>query len=128
VTDAVIEQQSRELDEVYPIVYLDKVRQDKQVINKSVYLALGFNIEGYKELLGVWLSENEGARFWLSVLTELQNRGVQDILNACVAASGACRMPLILLPETQIRLCILHMVHGAVKYVRWKAAKTSPQI
>ena len=87
VTDAVIEQviewQSRPLDPVYPIVYLDcivlKIRQDKQVINKAVYLALGVNLEGQKELLGMWLSENEGAKFWLGVLTELQNRGVKDI-------------------------------------------------
>ncbi len=92
VTDSVLEQviewQSRPLDEVYPIVYLDciviKVRQDKQVINKAVYLALGVNMEGQKELLGMWLSETEGAKFWLNVLTELQNRGVKDILIACV--------------------------------------------
>ena len=92
VTDAVIEQvvewQSRPLDAIYPIVYLDcivvKIRQDKQVINKAIYLALGVNLEGHKELLGLWLSENEGAKFWLSVLTELQNRGVKDILIACV--------------------------------------------
>ncbi len=83
-----IEWQSRPLDTVYPIVYLDcivvKVRQDKRVINKSIYLALGVNMEGHKELLGMWLSENEGAKFWLGVLTELQNRGVRDILIACV--------------------------------------------
>ena len=92
VTDAVIEQvvewQSRPLDAVYPIVYLDcivvKIRQDKHVINKAVYLALGVNMEGHKELLGMWLSENEGAKFWLNVLTELQNRGVKDVLIACV--------------------------------------------
>ena len=88
VIDKVIEWQSRPLDAVYPIVYLDcivlKIRQDKRVINKSVYLALGVNLEGQKELLGMWLSENEGAKFWLNVLTELQNRGVKDILIACV--------------------------------------------
>ena len=92
VTDAVIERvvewQSRPLDAIYPIVYLDciviKMRQDRQVINQSVYLALGVNIEGHKELLGMWLSENEGAKFWLNALTELQNRGVKDILIACV--------------------------------------------
>ena len=86
VTDAVIEQvvewQARPLDEVYAIVYLDclvvKIRQDKRVINKAIYLALGVNMEGHKELLGLWISENEGAKFWLNVLTELQNRGVQD--------------------------------------------------
>ena len=87
VTDAVLEQvvewQSRPLDAVYPIVYLDcivvKVRQNKQVINKAIYLALGVNMEGQKELLGMWMSETEGAKFWLSVLTELQNRGENDI-------------------------------------------------
>jgi len=92
VTNAVIEQvvewQSRPLDAVYPIVYLDcivlKIRQDKQVINKAIYLALGVNLEGHKELLGLWISENEGAKFWLNVLTKLQNRGVKDILIACV--------------------------------------------
>ena len=92
VTDAVIERvidwQSRPLDAVYAIVYLDcimlKIRQDKQVIKKAVYLALGVNMDGHKELLGLWLSENEGAKFWLNVLTELQNRGVKDILIACV--------------------------------------------
>ncbi len=84
VTDAVIDRvtewQSRPLDAIYPIVYLDcivlKIRQDKQVINKAIYLALGVNTDGHKELLGLWLSENEGAKFWLNVLTELQNRGV----------------------------------------------------
>ncbi|ECM3183803.1 IS256 family transposase, partial [Salmonella enterica subsp. enterica serovar Newport] len=92
VTDAVMEQvtewQNRPLDAVYPIVYLDcivlKVRQDSRVINKSVFLALGINIEGQKELLGMWLAENEGAKFWLNVLTELKNRGLNDILIACV--------------------------------------------
>ncbi|GMT41706.1 MAG: hypothetical protein IEMM0002_0117 [bacterium] len=88
VLDRVLEWQSRPLDDSYPIVYLDcivlKVRQDKRVINKSVYIALGINMEGQKELLGLWLSENEGAKFWLSILTELQNRGVKDIFIACV--------------------------------------------
>lgn len=88
VIDEVIEWQSRPLDPVYPIVYLDcivlKIRQDKQVINKSIYLALGVNMDGHKDLLGKRLSENEGAKFWLNVLTELQNRGVKDILIACV--------------------------------------------
>ena len=92
VTDAVIEQvtewQNRTLDSLYPVVYLDcivvKVRQHSTVINKSVYLALGINLDGQKELLGMWLAQTEGAKFWLSVMTELKNRGVQDILVACV--------------------------------------------
>lgn len=88
VIEVVIEWQARPLDSVYPIVYLDclvvKIRQDKQVINEAIYLALGVNIEGHKELLGMWISENEGAKFWLNVLTELQNRGENDILITCV--------------------------------------------
>lgn len=92
VTNAVMEQvvewQNRPLDAVYPIVYLDcivlKIRQDKRVISKAIYLVLGINVEGHKELLGLWTSENEGAKFWLSVLTDLQNRGVKHMLIACV--------------------------------------------
>ncbi|MDR3503259.1 MAG: IS256 family transposase, partial [Legionella sp.] len=88
VIERVIEWQSRPLEAIYPIVYLDcivvKIRQDKQVINKAIYLALGVNLEGYKELLGMWISENEGAKFWLNVMTELQNRGIKDILIACI--------------------------------------------
>ncbi len=86
--EQVVEWQNRTLDAVYPIVYLDcivlKVRQDSRVINKSVFLALGINIEGQKELLGMWLAEKEGAKFWFNVLTELKNRGLNDILIACV--------------------------------------------
>jgi transposase-like protein len=132
VTDAVIEQvvewQSRPLDPVYPIVYLDcivvKIRQDKKVINKAVYLALGVNLEGHKELLGLWLSENEGAKFWLNVLTELQNRGVKDILIACVdGLKGFPDAISTAFPETQIQLCIVHMVRNSVKYVPWKDYK-----
>ncbi|EHU5190817.1 IS256 family transposase [Vibrio parahaemolyticus] len=132
VTDSVLEQvvewQSRPLDEVYPIVYLDcivvKIRQDKQVINKAVYLALGVNMEGQKELLGMWLSEAEGAKFWLAVLTELQNRGVKDILIACV--DGLKGFPDAInaaFPNTQIQLCIVHMVRNSVRYVPWKDYK-----
>ena len=132
VTDAVIEQvvewQSRPLDAVYPIVYLDcivvKIRQDNHVINKAVYLALGVNMEGHKELLGLWLSENEGAKFWLNVLTELQNRGVKDILIACVdGLKGFPDAINAVFPETQIQLCIVHMVRNSVKYVPWKDYK-----
>ena len=132
VTNAVIEQviewQSRPLDAVYPIVYLDcivvKVRQDKQVINKSIYLALGVNVEGHKELLGMWLSENEGAKFWLGVLTELQNRGVKDILIACVdGLKGFPDAIQSVFPQTQFQLCIVHMVRNSVKYVPWKDYK-----
>jgi len=132
VTDAVLEQvvewQSRPLDAVYPIVYLDcivvKIRQDKKVINKAVYLALGVNMEGHKELLGMWLSENEGAKFWLNVLTELQNRGVKDILIACVdGLKGFPEAINTAFPQTQVQLCIVHMVRNSLKYVPWKDYK-----
>lgn len=132
VTNAVIEQviewQSRPLDAVYPIVYLDclvvKIRQDKQVINKAVYLALGVNIEGHKELLGMWISENEGAKFWLNVLTELQNRGVKDILIACVdGLKGFPDAINTVYPDTHIQLCIVHMVRNSLKFVPWKDYK-----
>ena len=132
VTNAVIEQvvewQARPLDAVYPIVYLDclvvKIRQDKKVINKAVYLALGVNIEGHKELLGMWISENEGANFWLNVLTELQNRGVKDILIACVdGLKGFPDAINTVYPDTQIQLCIVHMVRNSLKFVPWKDYK-----
>ena len=132
VTNAVIEQvvewQARPLDAVYPIVYLDclvvKIRQDKKVINKAVYLALGVNVEGHKELLGMWISENEGAKFWLNVLTELQNRGVKDILIACVdGLKGFPDAINTVYPDTQIQLCIVHMVRNSLKFVPWKDYK-----
>jgi putative transposase len=128
VIDEVIEWQSRPLDAVYAIVYLDciviKIRQDKHVINKAVYLALGVNMEGHKELLGLWISENEGAKFWLNVLTELQNRGVKDILIACVdGLKGFPDAINTVFPAAQIQLCIVHMVRNSVKYVPWKDYK-----
>ena len=128
VLNTVIEWQSRPLEAVYPIVYLDcivlKIRHNKRVINKSMYLALGINMEGQKELLGLWLAETEGAKFWLSVLTELKNRGLQDILIACV--DGLKGFPDAIAaeyPQTKIQLCIVHMVRNSLKYVSWKDYK-----
>jgi len=132
VTNAVIEQviewQSRPLDAVYPIVYLDcivvKVRQDKRVINKSILLALGINTEDHKELMGMWIAENEGAKFWLNVLTELQQRGVEDILIACVdGLKGFPDAINTVFPQTNIQLCIVHMLRNSLKYVSWKDYK-----
>ena len=128
VIDQVVEWQARPLDSVYPIVYLDclvvKIRQDKQVINKAIYLALGVNIEGHKELLGMWISENEGAKFWLNVLTELQNRGVNDILIVCVdGLKGFPEAINTVYPQAQVQLCIVHMVRNSMKYVPWKDYK-----
>lgn len=128
VTERVIEWQSRPLEAIYPIVYLDcivvKIRQDKQVINKAIYLALGVSLEGHKELLGMWISENEGAKFWLNVLTELQNRGIKDILIACIdGLKGFAEAINAVFPNTKIQLCIVHMVRNSVKYVPWKDYK-----
>lgn len=125
VTDSVLEQvhawQNRPLDDVYPIIYLDcivvKIRQDNQVINKSVYLALGINSEGHKELMGIWFAETEGAKFWLSVLTELQNRGLKDIFIACVdGLKGFPDAIKTVYPEAKVQLCIVHMVRNSLKY------------
>ena len=132
VTNAVMEEvnewQHRPLDSVYPIMYLDciviKIRQDKRVINKAIYLALGINLEGHKELLGMWISENEGAKFWLSVLTELKNRGVEQLLIACVdGLSGFPDAINSVYPQAKIQLCIIHMVRNSLRYVSWKDYK-----
>jgi transposase-like protein len=132
VTNAVMEQvvewQSRPLDAIYPIVYLDcimiKIRHDKRVINKAVYLALGVNLEGQKELLGIWMSETEGSKFWLNVLTELQNRGVENILIACVdGLTGFPDAINTVYPDAKIQLCIVHMVRNSLKFVPWKDYK-----
>lgn len=132
VTDTVMEQivewQNRPLDAVYPIVYLDcivlKVRQDSRLINKSVFLALGINIEGQKELLGMWLAENEGAKFWLNVLAELKNRGLNDILIACVdGLKGFPDAINTVYPKARIQLCIVHMVRNSLRFVSWRDYK-----
>jgi putative transposase len=132
VTDAVSEEvllwQNRPLDEVYPIVYLDavriKVRHESRVINKAVYLAIGINMDGIKEVLGMWTSENEGAKFWLQVVTELKNRGVKEIFIACVdGLKGFPEAIEAVYPNTQIQLCIVHMVRHSLNYVSWKQRK-----
>lgn len=132
VTNEVIDEvkawQSRPLDKVYPIVYLDaliiKIQQDKKIINKAFYLALGINSEGQKELLGIWVSQNEGAKFWLNVLTELKHRGVEDIFIACVdGLTGFPEAIQTVYPKTQVQLCIVHMVRNSLRYVGWKKKK-----
>lgn len=128
VLETVTEWQNRTLDAIYPIVYLDcivlKIRQNNRVINKSMYLALGINMSGHKELLGMWLAETEGAKFWLSVLTELKNCGLQDILIACVdGLKGFPEAIAAEYPETKVQLCIVHMVRNSLKYVSWKDYK-----
>jgi len=132
VTAAVLDEvkawQASALNEVYAIVYLDcivvKIKQNNQVVNKAVYLALGVNLEGQKELLGMWISQTEGAKFWSSVLVELKNRGLKDILIACVdGLTGFPEAIASVYPETQTQLCIVHMIRNSMKYVSWKDRK-----
>lgn len=132
VTDGVLEEvkawQSRPLENLYPIVFFDalvvKVRENQRVINKAVYLALAVNTNGQKELLGIWISQNEGAKFWLGILTELKNRGVQDILIACVdGLTGLDDAIQTAFPKAWVQLCIVHMVRNSLKYVSWKDRK-----
>lgn len=132
VTDAVLEEvkgwQHRPLNPVYPIVYLDamviKVRHNGHIINKSLYIAMGVDMEGKKDILGLWLAENEGAKFWLSVLNELKNRGVEDILIACCdGLSGFPEAINTAFPKTDVQLCIVHMVRNSLKFVSFKDYK-----
>jgi putative transposase len=132
VTDAVVEEvrqwQSRPLDPVYPIVFLDcimvKSREEGRVQNRAVYLALGVNMEGNKELLGLWIAKSEGAKFWLGVITELRNRGVAEIFIACVdGLKGFPEAIEAVFPQTEIQLCIVHMIRNSVRYVPWKDRK-----
>jgi len=132
ITESITEEvklwQNRPLESIYPIVYLDcivvKVHQDGRVINKAIYLALGVSMEGRKDLLGLWISENEGAKFWLGVLTDLQNRGVKDVYIFCV--DGLTGFPDAIeatFPKSKIQLCIVHMVRNALRYVPAKDMK-----
>jgi putative transposase len=132
VTDAVLDEvkawQSMPLDVVYAIVYLDalvvKMRSEGRVENRAVYVAIGIDMEGRKDVLGLWTSANEGAKFWLQVLTELKNRGVQDIFIACVdGLKGFPQAIETAYPKTTVQLCIVHMVRGSLSYVGWKERK-----
>jgi putative transposase len=132
VTDAITEEitlwQNRPLEEVYPIMYLDavrvKVRHNSTVINKAVYLAIGITWDGAKEVLGMWIAETEGAKFWLQVVTELKNRGVTDIFIACVdGLKGFPEAIEAVFPKAQVQLCIVHMVRNSLRFVSWKQRK-----
>ena len=129
VTDAVVDEvkswQGRPLESLYPIVYLDalyvKIRDNGQVQNRAIYLAIAIKLDGTKEVLGMWTSANEGAKFWLQVLTELQNRGVEDIFIACVdGLKGFPEAIETVYPRTQVQLCIVHLVRASLNYVSWK--------
>jgi putative transposase len=132
VTDGVMEEvkawQSRPLEAIYAIVYLDalyvKMRHEGRVENRAVYVAIGVDMEGQKEVLGLWTSSNEGAKFWLGVLTELKNRGVKDVLIACVdGLKGFPQAIESVYPEARVQLCIVHLVRASLNYVNWKERK-----
>jgi len=129
VTDAIVEEvqqwQARPLEPLYPVVYLDalfvKMRQDSRVENRAVYVAIGIRMDGNKEVLGLWTSKTEGAKFWLTILTELRNRGLQDIFIACVdGLKGFPEAIESMYPKTLVQLCIVHMVRNSLNYVNWK--------
>jgi putative transposase len=132
VTDGVLEEitqwQNRPLDSVYPIMYLDcihvKGRDNHVIINKAVYLAIAVNMEGKKELLGIWVGKNEGAKFWMQVVTELKNRGIEQIYVACTdGLKGFPEAINSVFPKTIVQLCIVHMVRNSTKYVSYKDLK-----
>lgn len=133
VTDAVMDEvkawQNRPLDRLYPIVYMDalyvKIRDGSQVQNRAIYVAIGVNIEGSKEVLGLWASAHEGAKFWLQVLTEIRNRGVEDMFISCVdGLKGFPEAVEAVYPKTQVQLCIVHLVRASLNYVSWKQRRT----
>jgi putative transposase len=132
VTDAVKEEvttwQNRPIDAVYPILYLDalyvKIRDAGHIQNRAIYVAIGVNLQGRKEVLGLWMGQAEGAKFWLQVLTELQNRGLQDIFIACVdGLKGFPQAIETVFPKTQVQLCIVHLLRASLNYVSWKQRK-----
>lgn len=132
VTDEVIEQvrewQNRPLERLYPVVFLDalfvKMREGGQVASRAVYVALGINVEGEKEVLGLWVADTEGAKFWLQVLTELHNRGVEDVLFFCVdGLQGFSEAIEAVYPQATVQLCIVHLVRASLRYVGWKQRK-----
>jgi len=132
VTDAVLDEvktwQNRPLDPLYPIVYLDAIRikgrHEGQVMNKAVYLVIGITVDGLKEVLGMWIAKNEGAKFWLKILNDLKNRGLEDMFIASVdGLKGFPDAIETVYPDTHIQLCIVHMVRHSLKYVSWKQRK-----
>ncbi len=133
VTDKILpvvrEWQSRPLERIYPIVFMDAihfhVRSEGQIVKKAVYIAIGINLDGIKDVLGMWVGENESAKFWLSILNGLKNRGVEDIFIACVdGLSGFPNAIGAAYPKTEIQQCIIHQIRNSTKYVSYKDIKT----
>ena len=132
ITDKVLplikEWQERPLEEVYAVVYLDAihfhVRSEGRIVKKAVYIALGIDMEGKRDVLGMYVGENESAKFWLTVLNGLKNRGVKDILIACIdGLTGFAQAIAAVFPETEIQHCIIHQIRNTTKYVSYKDLK-----
>ena len=132
VTDEVLEEvkiwQNRPLDNMYPVIFLDalvvKIRHEGRVENRAIYVALGLNEEGQKEVLGLWSSANEGAKFWLAVLTELKNRGLRDVYIVCTdGLKGFPQAIETVFPKTEVQTCIVHLIRASLNYVSWKERK-----
>ncbi len=128
VREFVVEWQARPLDKLYPIVYLDaihyKIREESRIVNKAAYTVLGINSDGLKEMLGIWIDQSEGANFWLSVLTDLKSRGVEDILIACVdGLKGFPDAIATIFPEAVVQLCVIHQIRNSLRYVASKHQK-----
>jgi putative transposase len=130
ITDRVIEDikqwQSRTLETVYPFLWLDaihyKVKENGAIVTKALYCVIGINWQGVKDLLGLYIGERESARFWLHVLTDLQNRGVKDIVIACIDnLSGFAQAIESIFPRTEVQLCIIHQIRNSAKYITYKA-------
>ena len=125
VVEAAAEWQSRELDEIYPIVYMDamhfKVRDDNKIVSKAAYICMALDMKGKKDILGIWIGESEGAKFWLSVCNDLKNRGVDDILIACMdGLKGLPEAIKTVYPDVSIQTCIVHQIRNSLKYIASK--------
>ena len=128
VVEAAAEWQSRELEEIYPIVYMDamhfKVRDDNKIVSKAAYICMSLNMSGKKDILGIWIGESEGAKFWLSVCNDLKNRGVNDILIACMdGLKGLPEAIKTVFPDVNIQTCIVHQIRNSLKYIASKDQK-----
>lgn len=128
INDEAKEWYSRMLERFYPVVFLDavhfKVREDGRIVTKAAYVALGIDAEGCKDILGIWVGENEGAKFWLKVCTELKNRGVEDILIVCIdGLKGFPDAIRTVFPDTRVQICVIHQIRNTLKYVSYKDQK-----
>lgn len=128
VLSSAVEWQNRLLDRIYPIVYLDtmyfKVRSNEKIINKAVYICLGYDMDGYKDILGIWVDEAEGAKFWIGICNDLKNRGVKEILIAYMdVLKGLPQAIKTVFPSVNIQTCIIHQIRNSIKYVASKDKK-----